>query len=198
MESNLLLRRLRYALSFRNRDVQDVLALGRCKIDDERVRGILHREGDPEFALATVEELSAFLDGLIIRQRGKREAVPGQKPPAPILASSNNTVLRKLRIAFDLKEKDMLDLLEQGGFRLSKAELSALFRKEGHKHYRVCGDQVLRYFVGGLTKKLRPEDPMEDPAEVTVEDPSEDTVEDPAAAAAEGGGEAVVEEAPKE
>ena len=105
-----------------------------------------------------MEELSAFLDGLIVHKRGKRELAPGQEPPPPILAKTNNMVLRKLRIAFDLKEADMLALLELGGFRLSKAELSALFRKEGHKHYRECGDQVLRYFVGGLTAKLRPAD----------------------------------------
>lgn len=161
MESNLLLRRLRYALSMRNRDVQDVMALAGHKISDEKVRGLLQREGDPEFIHATVEDLSAFLDGLIIQRRGKREEPPGQKPPKPIMATSNNMVLRKLRIAFDLKEEGMLEHLELGGFRLSKSELSALFRKEGHKHYRECGDQVLRYFVGGLTKKLRPAEPSE-------------------------------------
>ncbi|MCP4446365.1 MAG: DUF1456 family protein [Myxococcales bacterium] len=158
MENNLILRRLRYALSMRNRDVQGVMSLGGHNISDEQVRGILHRESDPEFTLATVKELSAFLDGLIIHKRGKRELAPGQKPPAPILATTNNMVLRKLRIAFDLKEQGMLDYLRLGGFQLSKAELSALFRKEGHKHYRECGDQVLRYFVGGLTKELRPTD----------------------------------------
>ena len=165
MESNLLLRRLRYALSLRNRDVQDIMALANHKITDEQVRAILHREGDPEFKEATVEDLSAFLDGLIIHRRGKRDLAPGQTPPPRIVAASNNTVLRKLRIAFDLKEQDMLEYLELGGFRLSKAELSALFRKEGHKHYRECGDQILRYFVGGLTKKLRPAEPNKEEEE---------------------------------
>ncbi len=168
MESNLILRRLRYALSMRNRDVQDIMALGGLKLTDETVRGVLHREGDPEFALATVEQLSAFLDGLIVHKRGKREVQPGAEPPPPILATTNNMVLRKLRIAFDLKEQGMLELLELGGFRLSKAELSALFRKEGHKHYRECGDQILRYFVGGLTKKLRP---SEDADESKLDEP---------------------------
>ena len=156
MESNLLLRRLRYALSLRNRDVQDMMALGGYKIDDENVRALLQGEGDPDFVVASLEQLNGFLDGLIIHRRGKREVAPGQKPVAPILATNNNMVLRKLRIAFDLKEQGMLDLLALEGFRLSKAELSALFRKEGHKHFRSCGDQVLRYFLGGLTKRLRP------------------------------------------
>lgn len=169
MEGNLILRRLRYALGLRNRDVQDIMALGGRKLSDEQVRALLQREGDEQFTEAGVQDLSAFLDGLIVHRRGKRESKPGESPAAPILAGSNNTVLRKLRIAFDLKEEGMLELLEKGGFLLSKPELSALFRKEGHKHYRDCGDQVLRYFLGGLTMMLRPLAP-EDPAE--PEDPA--------------------------
>jgi len=164
MEGNLILRRLRYALGLRNRDVQDIMALGGCKLSDEQVRALLQREDEDTFAEAGVEELSAFLDGLIVHRRGKREQKPGQGPPAPIPADTNNIVLRKLRIAFDLKEEGMLELLDKGGFPLSKPELSALFRKQGHKHYRECGDQVLRYFINGLTRMLRPQEP-EDSAE---------------------------------
>lgn len=158
MESNLLLRRLRHALSLRNRDVQDLMAMGGCKIDDEQVRALLQREDDPDFVVATVQELNAFLDGLILQKRGKREVAPGQTPPAPIVATHNNGVLRKLRIAFDLKDQEMLDLLALEDFRISKSELSALFRKEDHPHYRKCGDQLLRNFLGGLTQHLRPEE----------------------------------------
>ncbi len=158
MESNLLLRRLRHALGLRNRDVQDLMALGGCKIDDERVRALLQRDDDPDFVVATVEQLNGFLDGLIIQKRGKQTLTPGQKPPAPILAKNNNMVLRKLRIAFDLKDQDMLDLMALAEFHLSKHELSALFRKEDHPHFRKCGDQVLRYFLTGLTKRLRPDE----------------------------------------
>ena len=68
-------------------------------------------------------------------------------------------MLRKLRIAFDLKEEDMLEVLDMGNFRVSKPELSALFRKEGHKHYRECGNEILRYFLDGLTARLGPQDP---------------------------------------
>lgn len=159
MEGNLILRRLRYALGLRNRDVEDILALGGCKRSDEQVRALLQPEDDEGFAHASVEELSAFLDGLIIHRRGRPEPRPGQKPPGPIVASTNNIVLRKLRIAFDLKEEDMLEVLDMGNFRVSKPELSALFRKEGHKHYRECGNQILRYFLDGLTARLGPQDP---------------------------------------
>ena len=103
MESNLLLRRLRYALSMRNRDVQDIMALGGLKISDEKVRALLQREGDPEFALATVEDLSAFLDGLIVRQRGRREPTPGQEPPPPIVAGMERGVTADMAFALTAK-----------------------------------------------------------------------------------------------
>ncbi len=161
MEGNLILRRLRYALGLRNRDVQDLFALGGHEVSDERTRALLAREEDEQYAVAETPELTAFLDGLIVERRGERELPEGQKPPPPVPADSNNAVLRKLRIAFDLKEEGMHAMLESGGFALSRPELSALFRKQGHKHYRECGDQVLRYFINGLTVMLRPleEDP---------------------------------------
>ena len=56
-------------------------------------------------------------------------------------------VLKKLRIALDLREDDMLKILASGGSKLSRGELSALFRRPGHKHHRMCGDQVIRNFL---------------------------------------------------
>ena len=69
---------------------------------------------------------------------------------------SNNDKLKKIRIALNLQEDAMLSILKAGGHPLSRGELSALFRKPSHKHYRECGDQVLRKFLSGLTQRLRP------------------------------------------
>ena len=68
---------------------------------------------------------------------------------------SNNVVLKKLRVAFELKEDDMHAILKAAGFPVSKPELSALFRKFGHTNYRTCGDQLLRNFLKGLTLRVR-------------------------------------------
>ena len=38
---------------------------------------------------------------------------------------------------------------------MTKTELGALFRAPGHKHYRECGDQILRNFLRGLTLRER-------------------------------------------
>lgn len=161
MQCNLVLRRLRFALDLRNHDLIAIYALAGHTISDEDLRALLLREQDEGFVECSVDQLSYFLDGLILKMRGSREVDPEAKPMPRVLASTNNVVMRKLRIALDLREEGLLELLELGGFRMSKHELSALFRKEGHKHYRACGDQVVRYFLGGLTKKRRPDDVVE-------------------------------------
>jgi uncharacterized protein YehS (DUF1456 family) len=68
---------------------------------------------------------------------------------------SNNVVLKKLRVAFELKDVDMHQVFVDAGFPVSKPELSALFRQYGQKNYRQCGDQLLRNFLKGLTLRVR-------------------------------------------
>jgi uncharacterized protein YehS (DUF1456 family) len=93
-----------------------------------------------------------FLDGLIYFKRGKDDSRPAPPLELPL---TNNTVLKKLRVAFELKEEDMHEILKSSGFPLSKPELTALLRKQGHTNYRECGDQVLRNFLKGLTLRVR-------------------------------------------
>ena len=68
---------------------------------------------------------------------------------------NNNVVLKKLRVAFELKEEHLYEIMAAAEFKISKPELSALFRKKGHKNYRACGDQFLRNFLKGLTLCIR-------------------------------------------
>ncbi|MFT0692411.1 DUF1456 family protein, partial [Pseudomonas aeruginosa] len=94
--------------------------------------------------------------------RGVHEITPrARAPPAPPplppleLPLSNNMILKKLRVAFELKEEDLHAILASVDFPVSKPELSALFRKPGHSNYRTCGDQLLRNFLKGLTLRVR-------------------------------------------
>ncbi len=82
---------------------------------------------------------------------------PPSPPPLPPLELplSNNMILKKLRVAFELKEEDLHAILDSVDFPVSKPELSALFRKPGHSNYRTCGDQLLRNFLKGLTLRVR-------------------------------------------
>ena len=65
-------------------------------------------------------------------------------------------VLKKLRIAFNFKEEDMLDMFKRAEYAITKPELSALFRKQGSKNYKACGDQILKKFLHGVTVFFRP------------------------------------------
>ena len=49
----------------------------------------------------------------------------------------------------------MHGIFEEVDFPVTKPEMSALFRQPGHKNYRACGDQMLRNFLKGLTRRVR-------------------------------------------
>lgn len=68
---------------------------------------------------------------------------------------TNNDILKKLRVALSLRDDEIIAILKLVDFNISRSELSAFFRKEGHPNYRECGDQVLRNFLNGLVLHLR-------------------------------------------
>ncbi len=68
---------------------------------------------------------------------------------------SNNDIMKKLRVALHLRDDQIIEILKLVDFEISKTELSAIFRKEDHPHYRDCGDQILRNFLNGLVIHLR-------------------------------------------
>jgi uncharacterized protein YehS (DUF1456 family) len=118
----------------------------------EQMTTFLKRDDEPGFVLCDNAVMAHFLDGLIIHRRGRDET----KPPRPVEKRiTNNTVLKKLRVAFELKEDDIFALLQTAGFEVSRPELSALFRNPEHKNFRPCGDQFLRNFLKGLTARVR-------------------------------------------
>jgi uncharacterized protein YehS (DUF1456 family) len=92
--------------------------------------------------------MGQFLDGLIFYRRGKDESKPLQPIELPI---TNNVVLKKLRVAFELKDTDIIALIKKSGLDVTKAELGSFFRRPDHRNYRECGDQFLRNLLKGLT-----------------------------------------------
>lgn len=154
MNNNDILRRLRYALDISNPIMIDIFQLSGCTIEQTTLIKLLKKEEEEEFISCSNPLLSFFLDGLIIHKRGRRESDAGQAPK-PDASLNNNAILKKLRIALDLKEDDMLAIMALAGVKISKAELSALFRNKDHKHFKECGDQFLRNFLQGLTVRNR-------------------------------------------
>ena len=75
---------------------------------------------------------------------------------------TNNDIFKKLRVALFLKDEDIIDIFKLVDFDVSKAELGAIFRKEGTSGYKNCGDQFLRNFLNGLViyKRGTMDDPI--------------------------------------
>lgn len=71
------------------------------------------------------------------------------------MALTNNDIFKKLRVANKLTDVDIVNICRLVDFKVSKAELGAIFRKEGHDKYMECGDQILRNFLDGLIIHLR-------------------------------------------
>ncbi len=150
MTNNDILRRLRYALNLNGVSMAEICALARHEIGPADVLKLLKKEDENGFAACGDTLLTAFLDGLIIHKRGSRDSNT-MNAQAADGALNNNMIIRKLRIALELNDADMLDIFRLAGVSLSKPELSALFRTAGHRNYKECGDQLLRNFVRGLT-----------------------------------------------
>lgn len=154
MIANDVLRSVRYLLDLSDAAIIDTIRLADpdARVERADVQGWLRKDGEDGFVACPDATLARFLDGLILHYRGRDDARPLAPPPARL---DNNQVLKKLRVAFTLKDTDLHEVFDAGGFPLSKPELSALFRQPGHANYRPCGDQLLRAFLRGLARKLR-------------------------------------------
>ena len=75
------------------------------------------------------------------------------------MALTNNDILKKLRVAHKLRDKDIVEICKLVDFEISTSRLNAFFRSPDHPKYVNCGDQVLRNFLNGLIIHLR--GPME-------------------------------------
>lgn len=157
MINNDVLRSIRYTLDLSDSKVVETIHLAdpAFAVDQAEVHDFLRKEDEPLFLPCPDAVLAHFLDGLIFHFRGRDESMPARPVEKRI---TNNVVLKKLRVAFQLKDVDMHDVFESAGFPVSKPELSALFRQPDHKNYRDCGDQMLRNFLKGLTLRLRSND----------------------------------------
>jgi hypothetical protein len=68
---------------------------------------------------------------------------------------NNNDIFKKLRVALQLRDDQIVEILNLVDFKMSKGELGDIFRAEDHANFMECGDQVLRNFLNGLIIHLR-------------------------------------------
>jgi len=177
MNNNDVLRRLRY--SFELDDSAMIKLFEHCNqtVTRTEISAWLKREDDPDLVEINNTDMATFLNGFIISKRGKQNG----KTPEPEKKLNNNIIFSKLKIALNLQSHDMLALLTLAGLPISKHELSAFFRKNSHKHYRTCKDQILRHFLKGIQMKYHdgialpelPDAPAPPPAKKPITKPSD-------------------------
>ena len=151
MNNNDVLRRIRYTFDFDDTKMMAIFALGGQDVTRADISDWLKKDDDPDCRKCSDVQLARFLNGLIIDKRGRRDG----PQPEPETSLTNNIIFRKLKIALNLQAEEILALIKQTDFSMSKHELSAFFRRPDHKHYRECKDQVLRYFLKGVQQKYR-------------------------------------------
>jgi uncharacterized protein YehS (DUF1456 family) len=152
MNNNDVLRSIRYTFGLGDDKMKELFAMAGLEVTRVQVCEWLKRDDDPELKGIYDVHLATFLNGFIIDRRGRKD---GALPVAE-KKLNNNIVFRKLKIALSLKDEDILAILALVDFRISRHELSAFFRDPAQDQYRPCKDQIIRYFLQGLTKKYRP------------------------------------------
>jgi len=154
MTRNHLLQNIRNALNLDDATIIHIFGLAGREVRQTTITGLFTSEDEDGHIPCSDPIFGFFLDGLIIHKRGARENAPAREA-VPRVELTNNIILKKMRIALDLKEDDMIAIMKLAGIDLSKHELTALFRKQGHKHYKECSDRILSGFLEGLTLRYR-------------------------------------------
>jgi uncharacterized protein YehS (DUF1456 family) len=147
--NNDVLRSVRYLLNVPDSKLADIVRLGGGEVSPTDLVAFLKRDDEEGYRECGHELTSRFLNGVVLYKRGKDES----RPPPPLeVPVTNNVVLKRLRVAFELKEDDLITLIEKSGLRVTKGELGAFFRRPDHRNYRDCGDQFLRNLLKGLSR----------------------------------------------
>lgn len=151
MTNNDILRRIRFIFDLSDSKMIDIFAQADLTVTRDDVSAWLKTDDKPDFKELGDQQLATFLNGFINKKRGKKDGVQ----PEAETRLNNNIIFRKLKIALDFKEENILEVMQLAGFPISKHELSALFRRQDHHNYRECQTQILRNFLKGLQLKLR-------------------------------------------
>ena len=130
MLSNDILRSLRYTLKVNNNDMVRILALSAMESTAASFDTWTTKEDEEGFVRCPDIILSGFLNGLIYDKRGKDDSAPELALERRV---NNNTVLKKLRIAFSLKTDDIQAIMSEQKYRVSVPEITAMMRSPDHK-----------------------------------------------------------------
>ena len=151
MNNNDVLRKLRYIFDIDDDRMIRIFESGGLETDRTQISKWLKKDEDPDFVGIYDKHLAHFLNGFINAKRGKRE---GEQPKAE-KTLTNNLILRKIKIALNLKTEDIVETLKLADIKISNHEVTAFFRKKDQRQFRLCKDQFLRNFLMGLQLEYR-------------------------------------------
>ena len=140
------MRRIRYTFDFNDTKMIELFASAELTVTRSQISDWLKKDDVEAYQELSDLQLAIFLNGLINDRRGKKEG----DQPIPERRLNNNAIFRKLKIALNLKDEDILAILELAGMRISKHELSAFFRNPTQPQFKQCNDQILRNFLQGM------------------------------------------------
>ncbi len=151
MTNNDVLKKIRYTFDYSDSQMIEVFEKGDLTVDRAQVSNWLKKEDAEDYKNIYDKQLAHFLNGFIVTRRGKKD-------DTKIVAEqslNNNIILRKMKIALNLKVEGIISYLNEAGIQASKSEITAFFRKPEQSQYRLCKDQFLRNFLMGMQLKLR-------------------------------------------
>ena len=152
MTNNSVLQKIQFALHLTPEELARIFKHVAFPMDAKQLLGYFIDTKHEDFVACPHNALAAFLEGLIIERRGINE-----KNPAPTEFANtpldNSDIFKKLRIALDLHTEDIEVILEKANVDIKKNDLSSIFRKKGHKNYKVCSDAILESFLARVRIK---------------------------------------------
>ena len=165
MNNRNIITKLVHALDIKETDMVEIFKIGGVELSkDEVAEKFMNNQNPPSEGTnsdnhieCSNNELICFLNGFIIFKRGKEDSKPDQpaKDKFAIANNMNNILLKKLKIALSLTSEEMLSIYECVEVILTKRELGAIFRTEGHKNYKNCSDKLAEDFLNGLAIKYQ-------------------------------------------
>ncbi len=147
MTTNDILHRIQTALHLSPEEMIAIFALEAMPIEPAHLKAITAKAGSEGAEICSYEELGTFLDGLIHHKRG---TVTNPPPPDTEIVLDNNLILKKLRIALQLRDPEILIIFGLAERDMSISRIKDFFRNPAHSKYRLCSDAVLNDFLIGL------------------------------------------------
>ncbi len=151
MDNNDIFRKIRFIFNYSDSDMIGLFGEADLAVTRAQVSDWLKKEDDSAFRKLDDLHLAVFLNGMINRNRGKKDG----EQAIPEKQLNNNIIFRKLKIALNFKDDDILEVLALADMPISKHELSAFFRNPNQPQYRPCHDQIMRNFLLGLQFKIQ-------------------------------------------